>query len=171
MREVGAMKHAVHALLVLAVLGAAAAFGPRVGAAGGEVPYPEGYRGWRHVKSMVIGAGHPLFEAFGGLHHLYANEKALEGYRSGVYPDGAVIVFDLREADAAGGAIVAGKRKVVGVMHRDRAAFAATGGWGFEGFAGESKTARAVADKAATACFQCHQAQQSQEYVFSRYEE
>jgi hypothetical protein len=31
-----------------------------------EVPYPEGYRDWRHVKSMVISEGHPLYDAFGG---------------------------------------------------------------------------------------------------------
>jgi hypothetical protein len=31
------------------------------------VPYPEGYRAWRHVKSMLIEPGHPLYAAFGGL--------------------------------------------------------------------------------------------------------
>ena len=31
------------------------------------VPYPDGYRAWTHVKSMVIGAGHPLFASFGGI--------------------------------------------------------------------------------------------------------
>src|SRR5688500_17000822 len=57
------------------------------------VPFPEGYRDWRHVKSMVISQGHPLFEAFGGIHHLYANELALKGYASGKFPDGSIIVF------------------------------------------------------------------------------
>jgi len=60
-----------------------------------EVSWPEGWRGWHHVKSMVIEDGHPLFAAFGGIHHLYANEQALEGYRAGTFPDGAVIAFDL----------------------------------------------------------------------------
>ncbi|MFO1287321.1 MAG: hypothetical protein U1F49_12855 [Rubrivivax sp.] len=27
--------------------------------------------------------GHPLAEAFGGIHHLYANGKALAGYKAG----------------------------------------------------------------------------------------
>ena len=56
-------------------------------------PYPVGYRDWTHVKSMVINPGHPLFDAFGGIHHLYANKKALAGYKSGKFPDGSVIVF------------------------------------------------------------------------------
>ena len=42
-----------------------------------EVPYPTGYRDWSHIKSMVIEEGHPLFEAFGGIHHIYANDEVL----------------------------------------------------------------------------------------------
>jgi len=132
-----------------------------------RVAYPEGYRDWKHVKSMVIQAGHPLFASFGGIHHLYANEKALEGYAGGRFPDGAVIVFDLLEADAADHAVTEGARKLIGVMEKDAARFAATGGWGFEGFAGDSQSERLVGDAAATACFACHQAQAAQDYVFS----
>lgn len=133
------------------------------------VPYPKGYRQWQHVKSMVIEPGHSLYDAFGGIHHLYANAKAMEGYRTGKFPDGSVIVFDLLEAKSGEHAVTEGKRKVVGVMHRDAQQYAATGGWGFEGFAGDSDSQRAVGDKAATACFACHQAQKQREYVFSAY--
>jgi hypothetical protein len=133
-----------------------------------QVPYPEGYRDWHHVKSMVINPGHPLYEAFGGIHHLYANKKALEGYRKGRFPDGAVIVFDLLEAKNADNAITEGPRKVVGVMHKDSKKFAKTGGWGFEGFKGDSKTERAVGNKAETACYACHTAQKDKDYVFSQ---
>lgn len=131
------------------------------------VAYPEGYRDWRHVKSMVIEPGHPLHAAFGGIHHLYANAKAVQGYRSGHFPDGAVIVFDLLEAHAADNAITEGPRKIVGVMVRDSKRHAATGGWGFEGFRGGSSTDRAVGPNAASACFGCHQPQKDKEYVFS----
>ena len=117
---------------------------------------------------MVIEPGHPLHAAFGGIHHLYANEAAMKGYRSGRFPDGAVIVFDLLEAQSAEHAVTEGKRKVVGVMHRDARKFAATGGWGFEGFAGDTRD-RAVGASAATACFACHQARKPQDYVFSSY--
>ena len=148
---------------------AAIVAGAAISADGAAVPYPDGYRAWRHVKSMVIEPGHALHASFGGIHHLYANDKAMKGYESGHFPDGAVIVFDLLEAQTADHAVTEGKRKVVGVMHRDARTYAATGGWGFEGFAGDSRTERAVGDKAATACFSCHAPQKAQEYVFSQY--
>jgi hypothetical protein len=138
-------------------------------AATAEVPYPTNYRSWTHVKSMVIEPGHALHASFGGIHHLYANARAMQGYRDGKFPDGAVIVFDLLEAPAADHAVTEGARKVVGVMHRDAKRFAATGGWGFEGFAGDSQVRRVVGASAATACFACHQAQRDSDYVFSRY--
>ena len=133
-----------------------------------QVPYPDGYRDWHHVKSMVIEEGHPLHSAFGGIHHIYANDKALEGYRKGLFPDGAVIIFDLLEAISADNAVTEGQRKVVGVMHKDAKQYAATGGWGFEGFGGGDPTNRVVGEDAASACFACHEPQQGQDYTFSR---
>jgi hypothetical protein len=132
------------------------------------VPYPAGYRDWHHVKSMVINEGHPLFEAFGGIHHLYANGKAMKGYKGGKFPDGSVIVFDLLEAPSDGNAVTEGARKVVGVMHKDAKQFKATGGWGFEGFGGGDPAKRVVGNNAATACFACHQPLKAQDYIFSR---
>lgn len=131
------------------------------------VPYPDGYREWHHVKSMVIEEGHPLFGSFGGIHHLYANDKALAGYRTGRFPDGAVIVFDLLEAEHSGSAVTEGARKVAGVMHKDARKYATTGGWGFEAFGGGDRGNRAVGSDAATACFGCHAPQRERDYVFS----
>jgi hypothetical protein len=154
------MKRTLTALALASVLPAVAA--------DTEVPYPEGYRDWHHVKSMVIEEGHPLFASFGGIHHIYANDEAMEGYRSGgEFPDGAVIIFDLLEAVHEGNAVTEGDRKVVGVMHKDEAKFAATGGWGFEGFAGGDPGRRVVGDDAGQACFSCHEAQKGSDYVFS----
>jgi hypothetical protein len=141
---------------------------PAFAAEAPQVPYPDGYRHWEHVKSMVIQAGHPLYESFGGIHHLYANNKALEGYKTGTFPDGSVIVFDLLEAPQADHAITEGPRKVTGVMHKDAKKFAATGGWGFEGFGGGDRNQRVVGANAATACYACHTAQKDHDYVFSR---
>lgn len=132
------------------------------------VPYPEEYRGWHHVKTMVIEEGHPLYEAFGGIHHLYANPQAVAGYQAGEFPDGAIIVFDLLEAISADNAVIEGTRKVVGVMHKDARAYAATGGWGFEGFGGGDRANRVVGGNAASACFACHEPQKDHDYVFSR---
>ena len=133
-----------------------------------QVPYPEGYRDWRHVKSMVIEQGHPLYAAFGGIHHIYANEPALEGYRSGQFPDGAVIVFDLLEASHADNAVTEGERKVAGVMHKNAALYPETGGWGFEGFGGGDPDNRVVGPDGGAACFACHAPQKDFDYVFSR---
>jgi hypothetical protein len=135
--------------------------------AGKTVDYPAGYRDWRHVKSMVIEPGHALADSFGGIHHIYANEEALEGYSTGGFPDGSIIVFDLLAAVSADQTVTEGKRKLVGVMVKDRSRFQSTGGWGFEGFAGDSKTERLVGDKAAEACFGCHQSRKDHDFVFS----
>ena len=61
------------------------------------VPYPDDYRNWKHVKSMLIQPGHQLENPFQGIHHVYANDKALSGLETGQYADGAVLAFDLLE--------------------------------------------------------------------------
>jgi hypothetical protein len=157
------MRKTLLAVLLLAAAGAGAKEGAKDG---GKVSYPEGYRRWPHVKSMVIQEGHPLFEAFGGIHHVYANEKALKALAAGKgqYPDGAVFVFDLLEAVEDGNAIAEGDRKIVGVMQKSSKRFAATGGWGFEGFKGDTRE-RAVTDM--RSCFECHEPQKERGYVFS----
>ena len=108
------MRRKLLSLLVIITSGAALA----AGSTPPEVAYPNGYRDWHHVKSMVIQPGHPLYESFGGIHHLYANPKAEAGYASGTFPDGAVIVFDLLAVDTADSAIVEGQRKLIGVMQK-----------------------------------------------------
>jgi hypothetical protein len=132
------------------------------------VSYPKGYREWTHVKSMVIQPGHSLYDAFGGVHHLYANKKAFAGYRAGgKFADGSVIVFDLLEAKSADNLVQEGARKVVGVMVKDARRYKDTGGWGYEGFKGDSATERVVGANAATACYQCHTARKDNDFVFS----
>jgi len=134
-----------------------------------QVPYPANYREWQHVKSMVINPGHALYASFGGIHHLYANPKAMEGYRSGKFPDGAVIAFDLLETQSADNAVSEGARKVLGVMHKDKVKYAKTGGWGFEGFGAGDPQNRVVGDAAASACYACHTSQKDHDFVFSRW--
>ncbi len=41
-----------------------------------DVAFPEGYRNWLHVKSMLIQPGHALENPFQGIHHVYANGQA-----------------------------------------------------------------------------------------------
>jgi hypothetical protein len=155
------MRQSILAALYAATSTAALAADP-------QVPYPEGYRDWHHVKSMVIEVGHPLYGSFGGIHHLYANDKAMKGYRKGTFPDGSVIIFDLLEAVHDGNAVTEGDRKVVGVMHKDSKRYRDTGGWGFEGFGSGDRSNRVVGENAASACFACHAPQKAQDYTFSK---
>ncbi|MGV6826366.1 MAG: cytochrome P460 family protein [bacterium] len=132
------------------------------------VPYPEGYRDWAHVKSMVIEPGHPLENPFQGIHHVYANRQALNGLKSGNYEDGAVLVFDLLQYHAADSTLQEGERKLVGVMMRDIKKYRETGGWGFEGFAANSQTQR-LTDDGGASCYGCHAPAAEDQYVFSKY--
>jgi hypothetical protein len=133
-----------------------------------QVTYPTGYRQWTHVKSMVIEKGHPLYESFGGIHHIYANRKALKALKKDtVFPNGSILIFDLLEAKSKDNSIVEGQRKVVGVMEKNSKKFAGTGGWGFEGFKGN--TLERVVQDSRTDCFNCHESQKESDYVFSKY--
>ena len=157
-------------LTAVAALVVAVSLPSRAGAAT-PVPYPDGYRHWTHVKTMQIHAGHPLFDAFGGIHHVYANRKAIAGYERGRFADGAILVFDLREAITTDNVTVPGSRKALAVMQRDSKRFADTGGWGFEAFARDSTSERLAGANARSACFECHAAKAAETgYVFSRFE-
>lgn len=133
---------------------------------GNKVPYPEDYRNWSHVKSMVIEPGHALENPFQGIHHVYGNKKAMQGLNGGKYANGSVLVFDLLKYIQKDKAIQEGDRKLVGVMHKDTGKYSSTGGWGFEGFAGNSKNERLTKDGGAS-CFGCHAPKESTDYVFS----
>lgn len=157
----------IHSTLVLLVLSAAA--WSRGVAQGSEmVPYPEGYRTWTHVKTMVLFADHPLADPFEGIHHVYANAAALKGLMDGSYGDGAVLVFDLLEATDAEGVLVEGARKRIDVMHRDASQYGSTGDWGYVTFVGDSRTERLDQD-VGTACYACHTSQADQSFVFSQW--
>ena len=153
----------IHTMLV----GLLVAFTAAPALASEPVPYPQDYREWYHVKSMVISPGHPLAQPFAGLHHIYANGAAREGLKSGRFPTGAVLVFDLLEAVQAEHAIEEGKRKLIGVMVKDPQRYGATGGWGFEGF-GEGRVDVRLTKDGGRSCFQCHRQARDRDYVFSR---
>src|SRR4029450_2560956 len=73
-----------------------------------SIPFPAGYRTWAHVKSVVVGPASAAFATEGGIHHIYANERAVEGYRTGTFPDGSVIVYDLLETKDVNGNLLEG---------------------------------------------------------------
>jgi hypothetical protein len=159
------------ALSVAAVLAALAA--EETAKPAPEVPYPDGYRDWKHiygavlpVKEGVAKTEQKLPAPHGLIHHVYANAKALEGYRTGHFPEGAVLVADWFVLEPAGPELVQGPRRSLNVMIRD-ARYSATGGWGFEDFARDSHTTRNVGGNAVKMCFECHRRAEGHEYVFS----
>jgi hypothetical protein len=133
-----------------------------------SVDYPTDYRSWQHTKSMIIQPGHALENPFGGIHHIYANSKAMNGLTDGRYEAGAVFVFDLLDYIESDNVIVEGGRKRIDVMQYDSKRFSETGGWGYGSFVGDSKTERFDQDVVA-ACFACHTSTESTNYVFSNY--
>ena len=157
------MKKLNSGLLLLTVTAAVNTIG-----ADAEVDYPKGYRSWQHVKSMIIQPGHPLENPFGGLHHIYANAKAMKGLASGEYEVGAVFVFDLLDYVEAGNVIVESDRKRLDVMQYDTAKFSETGNWGYGTFVGDSTTERWDQD-VVTACYSCHTPVRESNYVYSKY--
>jgi len=129
------------------------------------VPYPDNYRSWHHVKSMIIQDGHPLAATDQGMHHIYANEDAIRGLRTGHYADGATLVYDLLEYVEKDRTIQEGSRKFVGVMYKNIEKYSDTGGWRFEEFAGNSRERRLTKD-GGKSCFSCHKPKKSEGYVF-----
>lgn len=133
----------------------------------GGVPYPDHYRNWFHVKSRVNLAGSEP-EAAVGIHHVYANDKAREGLKTGHFEDGSTLVLDrLKYVEGEDKSISEGDRKVLAVIFKDAAKYKETGGWGFEGFKGGDPNQRVVKD-GGKACFVCHIPFEGQGFVISR---
>jgi hypothetical protein len=130
------------------------------------IAYPEGYRDWTHVKTYIVGPKSLAFNSIGGFNHVYANEKALQGYKSGHFYNGSVIVSDVIEAREDSVDIREGKRHHLDVMVRDSIKYADSGGWGFEQFSGDQKTPL-LTPVTMMACTSCHL--NTKNFVFSHY--
>jgi hypothetical protein len=137
------------------------------------VPFPTGFRNWKHIKSMLIyDRSHALYEAFAGIHHVYANDIAFKALKSNSerYPKGSVFVFDLLEGVEKGGAYTEGKRKFVAAIIRDPKKYAETEGWGWQVWEGgdEKKVGlKALSDQ--KACATCHLEVAKKGLVFTSY--
>jgi hypothetical protein len=121
------------------------------------------------VKSLVVGPGHELYSTRGGLHHYYANEQAVAGYRSGTFPDGSIVVDEavfLKDGEGrTKGLAFEGERRFLDVMVKDARRYVETGGWGYEHFERDEPTGRLSADERAT-CSGCH-SKATADHVFS----
>jgi hypothetical protein len=134
-----------------------------------QVPYPQDFRSWQHVKSIVIGPEHTSFALRGGIHHYYANDLAMEGYRSGTFPNGSMIVDEAvftRAGEGQGkGITLEGERRALDVMIKSDRLYGDTGGWGFDHFDRDNRTGMLDASGRAK-CAGCH-AKAQRDHVFS----
>jgi hypothetical protein len=131
------------------------------------VQYPTNFRLWTHVGTGVILPGGPIPESEQGMHHVFANQKAIDGYSSGNFADGSVVVYELREARQQNGIIFEGDRRRVDVMIKDSNLYKNSGGWRFERFMGNNQTEDAIHDAGAS-CFECHKKATSHGFVISQ---
>jgi hypothetical protein len=124
-----------------------------------DVRFPEDYKTWQHVKSVVLGEGPKIF-------HFYANPQAVEGYRAGKFPNGSILVRETLQATAGAGDSkgVLTERTALDVMIKNDRAFAETGGWGFDTF--DAKKAGASPEIRAR-CYACHVKQKGRDSVFT----
>jgi hypothetical protein len=136
--------------------------------AGAPVAFPAEYRKWAVSKSVVVGPESKNFAIAGGFHHFYVNEKAVEGFRTGHFPDGSVVVDERLDVRQEAGVTLEGTRKYVAVMDKDATRYQGTGGWGFEVFIGEDRT-QGASSAARAACFACHSQRKDHDFIFSEF--
>ena len=129
-----------------------------------EIHYPDGFRSWTHVKTTLAGKGSPNFSINGGYHHIYANDIAMQGYTSGQFKDGAMMVFDVIDIKEQGSSIIEAGRKRIDVMVKDSLKYSNTGGWGFGEFIGDDQV-QVLTPLLQNQCYSCHA--QTENSVFS----
>ena len=132
-------------------------------------PFPKEFRKWAHVKSVLVGPQSAAFATEGGIHHIYANEKALEGYEKGMFPDGSVIVYDLLETREVAGNTIEGPTRRIDVMVKQGRLYPATAGWGFMSFPGGNPAAGRLTLERQAACAACHAKRNDHDSVFSEF--
>ena len=169
------LRRSIQAGLGLAVLGlslsAGAALtaeklvGPATYTTDGKLNLPPDYRTWVYLSSgldmaYTEDAGGPA--AGSVFDNVFVDREAYAGFqRTGHWPDGTVMVLELRGAQGAGsinkrGRFQAGEPRAAEVHVRDTARFKATGGWAFFGFRGDKAPASMIPGDTKAGCYTCH---------------
>lgn len=125
-------------------------------------PLPKGYSNWQKSVRKVDNDKKSLFY---GIHHIYADAKAMKGYRAGnKFPEGSRIIiehFNIKDTPAGP---VEGTKNMVVLMQK-RAKSTSTGGWLYAGYTAQGKPSGLDPVKN---CFECHQKDAAgRDYVFS----
>ena len=138
------------------------------------IRFPDEFRNWFVVNSMIVTKDSPIFSQIGGMHMIYVNARGLATLkRCGPfpYPDVTMFADDVHDFSIKSGSYVEGSKKAVTVMIKDAKKYSSTGGWGFQVWEAGDRTKPLVPDTAHAkqACFTCHIPQKSQDYTFSTY--
>jgi len=160
------MRNAIQMLSSIAVLLVSFAVSAQTNEASS---FPKEFRKWVHVKSVLVGPQSAAFATEGGVHHIYANDKAVEGYDSGKFPDGSVIVYDLLETKEIAGNTIEGQTRRVDVMIKQSDRYASTGGWEFMSFSGNDQTNGKLTAARQASCASCHAHRKDHDSVFSEF--
>ncbi len=131
--------------------------------------FPKEFRKWAHVKTVLVGPQSNAFATEGGIHHIYANDKAIEGYETGKFPDGSVIVYDLLETKEVAGNTIEGLTRRIDVMVRQSELYRTTGGWEFMSFPGGDPANGKLTAERQAGCTACHAYRKDHDYVFSEF--
>jgi hypothetical protein len=121
---------------------------------------PKGYNNWKKSERKVVTDKNSLFY---GIHYIYANKKARDGYLAdNKFAEGSQIVvefFNIKNNPA-----VDGPKNMIVMMKKDRRQ-GETGGWLFTGFGADGKPSGI---DPVTTCFSCHLKDAAQkEFVIS----
>jgi hypothetical protein len=116
---------------------------------------------WKKSARKVVTDKHSLFY---GVHYLYADAKAMQGYRAANrFPEGSRIIvehFNLKADNPS----VDGPKNMVVLMKKDKRQ-QATGGWLYAGYTAQGKPSGLDPVKN---CFECHHKEVAhRDYVFS----
>jgi hypothetical protein len=134
-----------------------------------EIPFPKDYRSWAHVKTVLVGPTSAAFATEAGFHHIYANDRAMVGYRTGTFPNGSVLVYDLLESKDLAGNTSEGAQRRVDIMVKDTTRFADNAGWGFARFFNGDRVSGHLAEDKQAACLACHTQRRDHDYVHSMF--
>lgn len=133
---------------------------PLLAAAAAVPPLPKKYTAWQKSQRKVETDKKSLFY---GIHYMYADKKAMQGYRAGnKFPEGSTIVvefFNIKDNPS-----VDGPKNMIVMMRKDKKN-KETGGWLFAGYGADGKPSGL---DPVTTCFGCHQKDASQrDFVIS----
>ena len=155
-------------LLLLATAVSAGGFSPAA-QLDSAAQFPKEFRKWAHVKSVLVGPQSAAFATEGGIHHIYANGKALEGYKTGKFPDGSVIVYDLLETKEADGNTIEASTRRIDVMVKQSELYKSTGGWEYMSFPGGNPADGKLSAERQASCATCHGNRKDHDSVFSEF--